>query len=330
MINCEADILDRKAELALSINEKEEYLEELREYLKKRKPTTTSIGATTLGVKLLEPTRKLALKTKEIFTSKDCMWKWDGQEYIPKGACIIASSHQGLLDNFLHIPIVKQHCIILHGKDVNPILKFVQLNTGLVWVIKGDKRNNFEAKLDMIHLLLSGHSIYYCPESTWNLSPNKLHLPMGFGFLDIAMKAKVPVMPLVHEFSYSKNYKGKLEVNRIHTRFGKPIYVSSMDNLTEKLYEYEEQISTIKWELIEEKGLFSRNSIHESEYIDYLEKQFRDLKLGQLDWARETRCIYGSNNPFYLDHFINDIEYDSEHRKLLSRPNKVYDWLSKD
>lgn len=44
------------------------------------------------------------------------------------------------------------------------------------------KKYNLNAKMDMIELLINGHSISYFPEGTWNLSPNKLHLPINIGF----------------------------------------------------------------------------------------------------------------------------------------------------
>lgn len=43
--------------------------------------------------------------------------------------------------------------------DVNKLLIASQINTGLVKVIKDDKKNNQSAKLDAIELLLSKHSI---------------------------------------------------------------------------------------------------------------------------------------------------------------------------
>ena len=111
----------------------------------------------------------------------------DGTENIPQGGVLFACNHQGIMDNLVWIESCPRHCVILHAKDVNKLLLLVQVNTGLVLVSQDTKdvENRKNAKLDMMHILLKGHTIRYFPEGAWNLSPNKLHLPMSFVFLEI-------------------------------------------------------------------------------------------------------------------------------------------------
>jgi 1-acyl-sn-glycerol-3-phosphate acyltransferase len=190
-------------------------------------------------------------------------------------------------------------------------LLLCQKNTGLVLVEKGNKHNNNNAKFDMINLLLNGHSITYFPEGTWNLSPNKLHLPLSYGFLDTAQKANVPVIPAVNEYTYD-NSNGKSVITKIHTRYGKPIYISENDDIFEKLEEYKEAISTIKYELMEEKGIFSRKETSTEEYKTFLKESYKNLKLGKLNWEKETKNIFGASDEFYDFHYINDVPYDAQ------------------
>lgn len=323
-------ILSLKEEEKLSNEELLKYYDELRDYIKKRKLTNTTIGATIIGPKLKGITNKIAIAVTKMFSDKNVEWLCDGKENIPNGTIILAHTHQGILDGFVWIPQIDRHCLILHGQEVNKLLLLCQLNTGLILSKKSDRENNNNAKLDMIRLLLENYSISYFPEGTWNLSPNKLHLPMRYGFLDIARKANVPVVPVVHEFTYASDDK-KEKITKIHTRFGKPIYITPNDDISEKLKEYEESISTMRWELIEEKGLFERKNISNKEYINFLKGNYKNLKLGKLDLTKERDNIYTANNDFFAFHHINDIPYDDNGNLLetkevvkLRKINKKY------
>ena len=217
-------ILSMKEEAELSPEELITYYNSLKEYLLKRKYTNLTPGALRIGPKLKKITNKLATKVTKMFSSKNVKIISDGQENIPDGPVIFAHTHQGILDGFVWIPEIDRHCFILHGSDVNKLLLMCQYNTGLILTKKSMssrdtdekkkmvKKYNLNAKMDMIELLINGHSISYFPEGTWNLSPNKLHLPINIGFLDIAKKAGVPVIPVVHEFTYkSDSDKEKIE-----------------------------------------------------------------------------------------------------------------------
>lgn len=318
--NSEFKILSLKEEKKLSKVELKNYYEELRKYVLKRKLTNTTIGATVIGPKLKEITNKIAIVVTKAFSDKNVEWIVDGKENIPDGPVLLAHTHQGLLDGFLWIPHLDRHCLLLHGEQVNKLLLLCQMNTGLVLAKKEDKdgskedkekikQYNHNAKLDMIRLLYEGHSISYWPEGTWNLSPNKLHLPMSYGFLDTARKANVPVVPVIHEFTYDTSSERE-KITKIHTKFAKPIYITPEDDINEKLIEYEEIISTIRYELIEEKGITKRNTISNQDYINYLKGNYKNLKLGKLNIDRERENIFGANSEFYTFHHINDIPYD--------------------
>ena len=308
-MNKDFKLLSYKEEELLSIEEKIEYYKDLREYLSNRPLQVTTKGATTIAPKLKNITNHLARMTCKLFTEKNVEWVSDGQENIPDGPIIFAQTHQGLLDNFVWIPEIKQHCIILHGAEVNKFLLAIQLNSGLILVKKGDKENNLNAKLDQIEVLLQGHSVMCCPESTWNLSPNKLHLPLNYGFLDVARKSGSPVIPVVHEFTYDTSTE-KEKITKIHSKFGKPIYVKENDNLFEKLEEYSEAISTMRYELIEEKGLEKRSSVSNMDYINFIKGNHKNLELGQLDLEKEFKYIYRNDPNFYEFHHINEVPFD--------------------
>ena len=329
MIHNDFKLLSMKEERILSYSELEKYYEQLRKFVLGRKLQTTTPGALTIAPKLKKGVNKLdAFVTKLLAGGKiECIT--DGTENIPAGGVLFANNHQGILDNLCWIPSNPRHSLILHTADASKFLIFIQLCTGLVLVNKNDpndKKNRTDAKLDMIHILLKGHTVWYFPEGTWNLSPNKLHLPMSYGFLEVAKKAGVPVVPVATDLTYDTSTDAG-KITRMHIRYGKPIYVSLTDGLNEKLEEYQAALSTLQWELMEEKGVFQRNQISQKDYINYLKGIYKTLeakdpKMGAKAMADiERRSIRGASDDFYLFHHINDVPFNEAGQLLDTEEN---------
>lgn len=313
-------ILSIKEEQQLSKEELKEYYKELREYLLKRKLTNTTPGATTIAPKLKKITNKICEATIKAFTSKDVEIICEGTENIPEGPVIFAHTHQNLLDGFVWIPQLDRHVLVLHHQDVKKILILCQLNTGLILIKKDDKINAANAKLDMMELLLKGHSISWFPEGTYCLSPNKLHLPLRFGLIDAAKKTGVPIIPVAHDFVYDYT-NNKAIITKMQSKYGKPINVSVQDDLAEKLKEYEESISTLKYELIEAKGIFKRQEISNFEYINFLKELYKTIEFSNVNKQYEREHIYKANDEFYKFYHLNDIPFN-ENGELLDTPEK--------
>jgi len=302
-------ILTLSEENKLSDEERKQYYINFRKYLSGRKLTNTTIGATTIAPKLKNGTNKICEIVTKALTCSNVEIVCEGIENIPDCPVILAQTHQGILDNFIWIPQVPMHCIILHHKDVSKILIVCQLNTGLVLIKKDDKENSANAKLDTIELLLKGHSMHWSPEGTYCLSPNKLHLPLRIGVIDAAKKSGAPIIPVSHEYTY-EFINDKLTITKVHSKYGKPIYVKENDNLIEKLHEYEESISTLKYELIEAKGLFKRSDITNYDYINYLKQIYKDIETGKVDRDEERRKIYTADDDFHQFFHINDVPFN--------------------
>ena len=330
-INSSFKILSFKEERLLSHEELKDYYNAYREYVVNRKLQTTTKGAITVAPKLKKYVNKLDFFVTDLLAGCKLERVVDGIENIPKdGGVLFANTHQGILDNLCWIPSNPRHSVILSASDVRKVLINVQLCTGMVLVNKDkqDKENRQDAKLDMMHILMKGHTIMYFPEGTWNLSPNKLFLPMSFGFLDVAQKAGVPVVPMVTELTYDTS-TDKEKITKMHIRYGKPIYVSMEDDLLQKLEDYQETIATIRWELIEEKGLFERKTITNWDYINYLKGNYRNLKFGKKDLKLERSRIRGASDDFYLFHHINDVPFNEKGELLeteeVKRINAIMD-----
>ena len=313
-------ILSSREEEKLSIKEKNDYYEKLRAYCRTRKLANTTIGATTIAPMLKKVTGKICTKLCRILAGGFVEVITDGLENIPNGAVIFASTHQGILDNFVWITDCPKHSLIFHSAETNKALLLAQLNTGLILVTK-DKNNlanRINAKLDMISVLMKGHSVYICPETAWNLSPNRLHLPLNYGFLDVARKTKVPVVPMVIEYTYD-TATDKERIVGVHIRYGKAIVVTENDKLAEKLDEYKEIVSTIRWQLIEEKGFFLRREMLNDEYINFMKGNLRNLKMGKINIDRERMGIQGATQEFYVFHHINDVSWNEQGELLRTK-----------
>lgn len=311
--NYKFDVLSTKEEMNLSKEEQEQYYRRLRAYCCNRKLRVTTKGATSIAPKLKGITGKIARTVTKMLAGGEYIQDIKGIENIPEGPVIFASTHQGILDGFVWIPSCPKHAMIVHGKETNKLLLMAQVNTGLILVTKNKERmaERIEAKLDMMTVLLRGHSIYICPETTWNLSPNKLHLPINYGFIDVAKKIGVPICPLMLNYTYS-NENEKERITHIDIHYGKPIYVLPDDNVIDKLNEYSESVSTMRYNAMEAKGILKRNDITNMEYINYVKGNLQNLSLGKIDIKRERAGIQGAQEEFYVFHHLNDIPFDDE------------------
>lgn len=303
--------LTGKEELKLNIEERIAYVEKLRYFCLNRKLTNTTKGATVIAPKLKKPTGAISRVVCKVLAGGPVEVITDGLENVPDGPVIFASTHQGILDNFVWIPDCPKHCLIFHGAETNKALLMAQVNTGLILVSRDQNNveNRSNAKLDMMSVLLRGHSVYICPEGTWNLSPNRLLLPVNYGFLDVAQKTGAAVVPMIIEYTYDSTSE-KERITRVHIRYGRAINVDERDKLLDKLEEYEEIVATARWELIEEKGLFKRGDITNQEYINYMKGNLKNLQLGGINIEAENKGIQGGKQEFYLFHHINNVPWD--------------------
>lgn len=305
-------ILTGKEERALSKGDRVIYYKRLREYCLNRKLTNTTPLATKIGPILKKPTEAIARTMCKVLAGGEVKIVVDGTENIPEGAVIFASTHQGVMDGFVWIPHCPKHALIFHGKEVNKLLLLAQANTGLILASKNknNKEQRRNAQLDMISLLLRGHSVYICPEGLWNLSPNRLHLPITWGFLDAAQKAGKPIVPMCIEYTYDTSSE-KERIPFVHLRYGEPVIVKEEDDLAKKLEEYMEKVSTMRWKLMEEKGLFSRCEITNWDYINYMRGNYKNLDMGKIDVESDTKAIYGAGSEKYLFQHINIVPWDA-------------------
>lgn len=301
-------ILSYEEEQKLNISEKKKYYTELKEYLKNQKLSLSEIKNFTI-CEILNKT----IVRKGIDLIKGYELEIRNKENIPNGPVIYASTHQDYNDHFNAVLSIPDHAIILNTSTVTRLFQFIMGVNGIIYVDREKQESRFNSKLRLMKYLSLGKSITVFPEGTYNCSPNKLHLPLHSGIFDMARKMQVPVVPMVQEYIYdTSDIITKDKVKKCIVSFGEPIYVSVEDSIQDKKQELSEIFSTIRYELMEEQGTYSRNEISNQEYINYV--------LGRIDaWARinvdindERKTIYGYNDDFYLFHHINDVKFDKE------------------
>lgn len=310
-MECEFKILSFKEENKLNRDERLKYFKELRKYLLNSSCDNLTKGSLKICPKINKKIRMILNK----FCGYDIVV--EGIEKIDGLVGIYAHTHQSKCDHINLIASNPNHTIILNSAVLSKLYKCVLSINGVLYVDKSDKDNKNKAKIEIVKLLLQGKSVTIFPESAWNCSPNKLHLPLYIGLVDIARKTQVPIIPVVQEYVYDEvKVDGIERIKKVYIHYGKPIYVKEDDDLFAKLEEYSESISTMRWNLIEKKGLFKREELSNIYYINFLRGCIRNLKNAGIDINVEKEGIFGTGDDFYLFHHINAVDYDKDYNLL--------------
>lgn len=305
-------ILSSKEEQKLSPNERLYYYQQLKDYLLETKHENLSAGSLSVCPKI-NPIVRSTLKNF-------CGYKIYVENNDFKGLTgIYAFTHQDKYDHVNFVVSNPNHTILLNSVVLAPQYKAILNLNGTVYVDKSSKDDKQKVKLELMRLLHNNKSITIFPESAWNLSPNKLHLPLYVGVVDIARKTGMPIIPSVQEYEYINKNDGKEHIDYVCVHFGNPIYVKPTDDLFEKLEEVSTAFATLRWEEIEKKGIYPRKSITNAEYINFIRASMRNLTNAGIDMGIEQQYIYGANDPFYKDYFLNAVSF-TEDGELLSSP----------
>ena len=296
-------ILSYDEELQLSLEARKKYYNNLQNYLLRTKYKDLNSSWIQFAEKLNKNIIRFIIdkiKGYELIV--------DGLENIPNSPVIYASTHQDFCDHFNAVLSIPEHAVILNTINVTPLFKFLMFFNGIIYVDRLTDNSRFDAKIEQMKCLAKGKSVVIFPEGTYNCSPNKLHLPLHKGVIDMARKMQVPIVPLIQEYTYDESISTIKCVKSCHVRFGKPIYVDITDNIEEKLSELSENFSTIRFELIAEKGNFKICS--NMEYINYVLSRIDAWSKVKVNIDDERKTIYKNNDEFYLFHHINDVDFD--------------------
>lgn len=306
-------ILSLSDEQKLSYIERINYYESLRDYLLSTPHEDLTPGSLTVCPIINPIVRNLLYSF--------CGYEIEviGSEKIDGVVGIYAHTHQSKFDHINLVASNPNHTILLNSSVLSQIYKLVLMINGVVYVDKSSKESRRTSKLELMRLLLNDKSITIFPESAWNLSPNKLHLPLYVGLVDMAKKTNKPIIPVVQQYNYDvSKLDGVERIDSVIVEYGKPIFVSEDDDVFEKLEEYSTAIATMRWNLIEQNGLYKRNEISNFEYINFLKGCIRNLEAAGIDVKVEEEGIFGSSDDLYSFYYLNAVDYD-ENGNLLPK-----------
>ena len=245
---------------------------------KKGKPITDSPAAIWLRDRL-HPFMMLLTRTKVTYRVETV------NTYTPvEGKPIIfAANHSAFQDAPVSLRATKRRSYIFVGKQPLPFMDWVFfVTTGTLWVDRKIKEDMAATKDAMIEYLAKGQSILWYPEGTWNLTANKLMLPMKWGIIDIAQKANAQIIPMA--LDYDRAAKG------CKVKFGVPMTDDALENKSEAIQNLRDTMATLRWDFMSDQTVLHRADITPEQ----LETEMCQVlaEYPALDWAFEQACIY--------------------------------------
>ena len=128
---------------------------------------------------------------------------------------IFAVSHIGMYDVEVVLQTIQKHVYMLSA-DEEAMYRtfdgwFFDAN-GVIYVDPEDKADRKIAMETAIKFLRKGRCLLWCPEGTWNLSPNYVILPIHYGIIEAAVRANAIIIPIGLE-QYDKTYSIDFIVN---------------------------------------------------------------------------------------------------------------------
>lgn len=165
-----------------------------------------------------------------------CQYRITGLENVPqKGGAILLSNHRSYADPFVIGCAIKFRRTYFFAKEELfeiPIFNSIITSLGAFPV----KRNTLDRKAlnSSLNLLKKGKLLLIFGEGTRNRKRNVKLLPLRSGFAFLAIRAKVPVIPVyilgTEEVLSPKSLHPEVSVN-----FGKPIFGNNMKELTKNV-----------------------------------------------------------------------------------------------
>ena len=145
-------------------------------------------------------------------------FRFYGEKKVPEGACVFISNHYQFLDPVYPASLTWEQIHFVAKKEVldNPLLAFFAKGAKVIAVNRDG--NDARGLLDCFKCLKNGEKISIFPEGTRNKTDAEM-LPFHSGAAAMAIKCKVPIIPLVI-YSRPKFFRCA------HILYGEPIDLS--------------------------------------------------------------------------------------------------------
>lgn len=220
-------------------------------------------------------------------------------------ACNHSNSHdyytvQELFTNMINV--------LVASDSLSPLTQTLFKASGSILINRDDKISCAEGINELVKKIVNGNDVLIFPESTWNIHPSKIMLPLKKGIIEVAAKSGAPIIPIIFEYVENNNLcsKEKEIYDACIIEFGRPIYVSLDDNYLEKLSELRNSMATLRWDIWSLLGDYKRKDLSAEIYFNHTELKC-NTTLFKYNHIKEEKYIYGSNDYIYKDYPINRI-----------------------
>lgn len=211
-----------------------------------------------------------------------------------EGPVIYSVNHSNCHDVPTISEISDEHFFLLAGvQRLRLVDKIAFFLLGRVYVDRKNKESKQRSKEQMIDLVSKGNNLLIFPEGTWNVTPNKLTLPLNWGIIDIAKATGAVIKPINLEYIKDKCY----------VNIGDDIIVLPTDTKEDKIEELKEAMATLKWEILEMQGVFSRTSITEKDFECYSTDRFEEYKNLNVQYEKDIIRKDSVDEEEVFEHF---------------------------
>jgi 1-acyl-sn-glycerol-3-phosphate acyltransferase len=167
-----------------------------------------------------------------------------GTENIPEGNCVFIANHQAIFDGFALLAYIDKPFGFIAKKEIQkiPLVSSWMKSIGSIYINRQSPRESIKAIQQGVEKINAGHSMMIFPEGTRSLKSKMNSFKKGS--MKLAVKSKVPIVPITIDGSYNVLEVGKkVTGNKVKMVIHKPIYVDSLSKEEEQdLAEYVQNI----------------------------------------------------------------------------------------
>ncbi len=153
-----------------------------------------------------------------------------GEENLPKENVLFISNHQGNFDIAIFMASIKKDTGFVSKIEikkmplVNQWMEFIHC----IFMDRNDMKQSLKTILEGISILKSGFSLVVFPEGTRSKSDTMRDFKPGS--FKLALKAKVPIVPVTIDGSYKimEKNNGKIKPAHVDVYIHKPIYTKNL------------------------------------------------------------------------------------------------------
>ena len=204
---------------------------------------------------------------------------------IPDFPCIFAVNHYGMNDVPTALEVIGRHVYILADDGVRGSAAGLAMSAnGVIWFNRAEKEERKRSYSETIQHLKAGHSILVYPESTWNMTPNLLMLPMHWGVVRFSRETGVPIVPIFQLFSEKTCY---VKIGGVF---------SPSEDVAQAIQDLRDIMATLFWNLAEEQPVFHRETFKEDYWINNIAKRLEKEKNPEWRIVFEKQFIFKPKN----------------------------------